>query len=111
MENYVITIMRGESFLLTVVLKKGEEIMDLTGYTAESQIRNRPDDAELIETIECAVDEENGKIIMSLSDDQTQTLDKDCYVYDLRLIDPDGMIKYLIGGKFIVFPSVTKNAD
>ena len=108
MERYQIRLMQGESLKRTILLKQAGEIFDLTGYSAEAQIRKYPNAEELLSELECTVVGEEGKICLSLDASITETLPLGEAVYDLRMISPEGEVTYLLGGIFELCPSVTK---
>ena len=108
MELYRMSVMQGETLCRTILLKQSGEVFDLTGYTAEAQIRHFPGDTELIAVMTCLVSGAEGKITLALEADQTETIPVGEYAYDLRMISADGAVTYLLGGGFVLRPSVTK---
>jgi hypothetical protein len=89
--------------------------IDLSGYTARMQVReylDEDDDAPLLATLDTAttgivIDGPAGTITLSMPDTLTGLIDAGRWVYDLRLVPLGGEAEYLIGGPFIVAPSVT----
>jgi len=83
--------------------------LDLTGYTALSQVR-KSYPSSLIATITSVfvADRTTGNITLSLTDIQTKTLETGRYVYDLVITDSGGTKTRVIEGQVIVNPGVTR---
>lgn len=87
------------------------DIVNLTGKTARGQVRSAPNSMKLIETMSCSVTPAKGIVIFSLTSAQTGNIPVGKYYYDICIEEPVGgsiVRKYLIGGKFLVRPSVTR---
>ena len=103
------SIQNGETFQRTLYFKDAEgAILQLSGRTAQCQIRATPWTEELTAEITCTVQGETGFIHLLLSAVETAAIPAGRYVYDLRTMDANGAVKYYIGGNFDVFPSVTR---
>lgn len=108
---YDIVIEQGSTFSLTVLLKKPNKIpFDLTGYTGRSQIRKNHADTNVIAAFSVAVasPQKDGKVVMSLTDEQTAALAVISGVYDLELESPTGEVTRIVQGRVVVSPEVTR---
>lgn len=108
-------IYQGSTFRKTFIWKTGDPTapVDLTGYTARMQIRERiTDDSPVIElTTENSriiLTPAEGKIELHLTDADTSTITIKKGVYDLELVSPGGDVRRLVEGTVKVFPEVTR---
>jgi hypothetical protein len=104
-----LAIYQGDDYAAVVtVMGDGDTPADLTGYTAQSQIRSGPADADpvIAATVNTAVVLPNF-INLTISHTDTATL-KGNYVWDLQLTAPDGTIQTILVGKVQVTPEVTR---
>ena len=109
MEKYDLSVHRGETFEQQLIFKdKSGTVWDLTGYEAYSQVRPEPDSEDLICSMDCRIDTENGAVTLIIEAEVTKTIPAGCYAYDFMMKDPSDVIKMYIGGKFAVRPSVTE---
>lgn len=112
-----IALQRNEDWARTFIVTAGGEPVDLTGWSAEMQIKSRVDNATIIATADCSIDAPTAGLIdvhVAASEGsplnsygspiQTENLP-----YDLRLIDPDGNKIALVGGIIILTRGVTQN--
>ena len=74
-----------------------------------------PDDNQTVTrfTISCSgsavtITAEEGKMVLMVADDVTAGLSAGIYAWDLKATDADGIVRYYVGGKFGVVPSVTE---
>ena len=110
MYHYDLSTRRGETFHEEVIIKSGNEPLDLTGATAKSQIRPKAGSETLTQEIACSVDGSAGKVTMELTAEETMSIPAGKYQYDL-LIQRGTEIRYYIGGSFTVEASVTVMED
>ena len=82
-EQNGITLTRGDSATLEVVIKDGEETYDYSGDVVKFGVKRSPFDAECV--LEKTV--EDGKIVLEPED--TETLEFGDYVYDVQLTHVD----------------------
>lgn len=87
--------------------------VDLSGYTARMQVRERHTSTETILTLTTenggiSLGGAAGTISLSASATATAGLSSKEYVYDLEIISPSSIVTRLIEGKFIVTPEVTR---
>lgn len=85
-----------------------DEPFDLTGYTAEIQIRESVSSATAALTIEPTITALTGSIAIGLSATQTATLTNPKYVYALELYGDDDLVIRLAEGGVIVSPEVVR---
>ena len=108
---YDIVLEQGTTYSLTVLLKKPNKIpFDLTGYIGRSQIRKNYAATEVLATFSVAIasPQKEGKVVMSLTDEQTSAIPIVTAVYDLELESPTGEVTRVIQGKVTVSPEVTR---
>ena len=108
---YDMEVRRGETFKeqIKLVDLDGKSI-DLTGRTAKAQVRKTPEDDTLISEMSCTHNNEGGKITISISSANTKNIPVGTYFYDVCTYTSSSTpsVKYYIGGKFKVLPSVTR---
>lgn len=98
-DKHTFTIWQGASFDETLVVYTdvaGTQVKDLTDYTAEMIIRDKPRGTELI-SVTYDIDGENGKINLSLTPEQTAAITWKGAVYDLT-ITKDGVTDAILYG-------------
>ena len=110
--RYNITVYKGTTFQLSPVWKVDNLPVDLTGYTADMQVRQFTDSSIVVEistangraTINAAL----GQIVLTLTAAQTAALTANNYLYDLNLTSPSGYVYKILQGSFVVNNSVTQ---
>lgn len=113
---------QGSTWILTLSLKQSNgEPMDLTGYTAQAQIRKDYSSVSITAEFTCTVElpESEGNITMRLEAINTASImaglestdDQSTYVYDLEISDNDNppIISRILEGKLFIDPEVTKD--
>ena len=70
-------------------------LVDLTDFTAQSQLRKHPDSTKFVEIAVSITNPTQGKINVSIADTITATIKPGRHVYDILLTRPGG--KKLIG--------------
>lgn len=100
-------IKRGETFIKDIYFKTNDEPVDLTGYSAKSEIRPSLESDELIAEFTCEVQPIKGAVHMELSKEQTSQIPAGIYFYDLCL-SKDGINTYYLQGRFIVNKYITE---
>ena len=115
MYNIDFAIHVGESFVKTLTLEtESGTPMRLSGFTALGQIRPDPMSTTLTAEFLCQIESETGPITITLEKSVTATIPPGKYYYDICIerfnaLDPaNSRRQYLIGGKFLVLPSVTR---
>lgn len=107
MERYDLICPKGADFRKRLRLKQNGVYLDLTGWSAKSQVRVEPDGGELICIIDTEVSNDGSEVVMTLSDSVTAELPAGTYVWDIKLTDTDDITRYYLGGAFRVVPTVT----
>lgn len=111
---YNATIDQGATFTLQVTYKdENGAPINLTGYTAAMQIRQNYNDSAALITLTSPSDGivitgATGTINITISAEQTGSLDEGFYVYDLEITATNNVITRLIQGQFTVSPEVTR---
>ena len=109
MEFYDLNVKRGETFRQVLLFKEADgSARDLTGCEGFCQVRPEPESEVLIASMGVAIEGTEGRVTLSLSSEITSELETGVYAYDLALLETDGRLRYYVGGKFTVLPSVTK---
>ena len=83
--------------------------LDLTGYTAKSEVRKHPQSVGAATTFSVSfVDRSNGLIRLSLSKQETTKIKPGRYVYDVKIITSSGKEYKAIEGSALVRGGVTR---
>ena len=100
---------QGTDFSITVdVTDSAGDVLNLSGYTASSQIRKTYSSSSVSETFSTSIAEATGQVTLSLTDTQTTGLSAGRYVYDLTITSGGGATSRVIEGQAIVTPGVTR---
>lgn len=103
-----LVIDQGTTFSVNLDLTdENGDVIDLSGYTANSQIRKWYTSSTPAATFSTAVNATSGELILSLTANQTSNLVAGRYVYDVEL-DLNGTISRIVEGIVTVTPQVTK---
>ena len=101
-----ITIDQGSSFTTTINLTDDAgNSLDLTGYSAESQIRRWYTSNTATDFTTALA---NGVISLSLTANATSNLVYGRYVYDVKLTDPANTVTRVVEGIVTVTPGVSR---
>lgn len=111
--RYNLAVYKGTTFDLKPVWKIGGIPVDLTGYSADMQVRYATDTAVIIELStsngRATIDAAYGRINLHISNSDTSGLAAGTYQYDLNLTNSvDGTVYKILQGTFIVSASVTQ---
>lgn len=102
-------INQGSTYSYTISLTNElNDILDLTGYSADSQIRKWYTSSTILATFTTTLSIETGELTLSLTAYQTNNLQSGRYVYDVELTDSNGKISRILEGLVTVSPQVTK---
>ena len=83
--TYNFTIEQGATFSRLLTLKENDSVMNLTGYSAASQMRQSHDTSTVAGTITCTIsDASNGQITLSMTSTATGNIEEGIYVYDIQ---------------------------
>jgi len=107
-----IFIDQGADFTTTVTVSDANgDALDLSNYTALAQIRKTYESTTATTFTSTFVSPRTtGQITISLTDDQTSSLDFGRYVYDLLITDGDGDKTRVVEGIATVNPSVSRSS-
>lgn len=98
----------GATFSRTITYTNQDgTLFDLTGYTAELQVRVTASSATAILTKVPSIDVEKAEISWTFSAAETATLTAEKYVYALELTK-DGIVTRLLEGDLTVSPEVVR---
>lgn len=111
--RYNLTVYKGTTFQLKPVWKIGGVAVNLTGYTADMQVRYATDTSIIVELStsngRITIDAAYGRVNLTISAADTATLAAGTYQYDLNLTNTaDGTIYKILQGTFVVAASVTQ---
>ena len=105
-QDYDIYYYKGERWVHTLKVQNADGTpKDLSGYTAHMQIRE-DESGKLIKEAECVILHQAGIITMTI--DNGDNLNTKYGRYDVYLTDGLGVKTYLIKGKFIIIPNITR---
>jgi len=103
-----ITIDQGTTFSTTITLADEDNVLiDLTGYTANSQIRKHYSSSNS-QPFSITLGGIQGTITMSLTSNQTSNLTAGRYVYDVELTSSSNVVSRIVEGIVTVTPEVTR---
>ena len=82
----------GEDFTedLEIFSASGAGLVDLTGFTAQSQLRKHPDSTKFVGIAVSITNPTQGKINISIADTVTAAIKPGRHVYDILLTRPGG---------------------
>ena len=106
-----LTLYTGSDFAPPFVLEETStnSIMDLTGYTAKSQLRRYESSVKAAEfTITFANDPRTGRLSIEMPSTITSTLNPGKYYYDLVLKNPSNTVSRALEGHILVKKAVTR---
>jgi hypothetical protein len=110
--RYNINVYKGTTFSLAPVWKIGGNPVDLTGYTADMQVRASTDTGIVTELStangRAVIVTYLGQTTLTLTATQTAALTSGTYIYDLNLTAPDSTVTKILSGNFTVLDSVTQ---
>lgn len=100
---------QGASFSVTINWTADDgTYIDLSNYTANSQLRKSYYSANSITFTANISDSANGEITLSLTPAQTANIKSGRYVYDLNMKDNTNTVTRLVEGIATVMPGVTR---
>jgi hypothetical protein len=104
-----LSIYQGDDYaaLVTVAGTAGAAV-DLTGYTAQAQIRLGPADQNAVIVVEMITSVVPPNSINLAIPHTITCLLSGCYVWDLQLKSPEGAISTVLAGKVVVTSEVTR---
>ena len=103
-----LAVYQGDDWAGTVTIRNEDGTpADISGYTAQAQIRRAVADADPVVEVEMSATVESPQVHLSIPHDETEGL-SGRYVWDLQLIDGAGAITTVLAGKVIVTAEVTR---
>lgn len=112
---YNITIDQGADFFLNVTYDNPDGTpVNITGYTAEMQVRTNPNSPTAVLTLTngsgITITGSSGLVAIHATATQTRAIDEGPYVYDLEITAPTGgVVTRLIQGQALVSAEVTRS--
>jgi hypothetical protein len=105
-----LTIYQGDDYVANVLVMEGDGVTpaDLTGFTAQSQMRVNANDTSPNGAAEFTIGITGNLITLTLTNDVTRNLSSPSYIWDLQIIAPNGWITTLLFGNIQVVREVTK---
>ena len=104
---------QGATFQREIILKDSTgTVIDITGSSAEMDVRQRIDDTEKLITLSSAngrisIDGSDGKITLLISAGDTTNLNTNG-VYDIKLTYSSGTVERILEGEFLIDLEVTR---
>ena len=107
--TYNFTLEQGANFNRALTLKENDSVMNLTGYSAASQMRSTHDSSTVVATFTCVVSNASaGQITMAQTASQTGAIEEGIYVYDTEITNSAGNVTRILQGRVTVTPQVTR---
>ena len=106
-KNLIINV--GEDFTedLELFSADGTGVVDLTKFTAQSQLRKHPDSTKFVGIAVSITSPEEGKINISIADTVTSGIKPGRHVYDVLLTRPGGDKIIGVEGTALVRPGIS----
>jgi hypothetical protein len=87
--------------------------VNITGYTAELQMRSLPQDPTAVLTLTSTsgaitIGGTNGQVDVHATATQTRAIDEGTYYYDIEITSGSGIVTRLAQGQIVVTPEVTR---
>lgn len=110
--KYNIVCPQGSTFQQQLIYKIDDVVVDLTGYDARMQVREKHTSKSSVLDLNVsngglAVDSQ-GAIDITISATTTAALIAKEYVYDIEIISSGSVVTRLLEGRFMVTPEVTR---
>jgi len=100
---------QGTTFNTTITLDDVYgDVYDLTGYTANSQIRKSYYSSNATATFAASISSNSGTITLSLTSATTANINPGRYVYDTTITNTNGEVTRVLEGVVDVSPRVTR---
>jgi len=107
--TYNFTIEQGATFSRLLTLKENDSVMNLSGYSAASQMRLSHDTSTVAGTISATVTNASaGQITLSMTATATGNMEEGMYVYDIEITAGSGAVTRILQGKVTLTPQVTR---
>lgn len=103
-----IVLDQGSDFIVTISVKNlNENIVDLTGYTGEAQIRKYFTSSTFY-SFDVNIVPQFGEVSLSMSANTSESITPGRYLYDCELTSPSGIKNRIVQGIVTITPQVTK---
>ena len=100
---------QGSDFNITLTLTSSNgSPLDLTGYTASSQMRKSYGSSLYYEFLCTIIDELEGKIKLEMTAADSDNIKPGRWLYDVEITHKDGRIKRVVEGAVIVTGQITR---
>ena len=111
--KYNMVCPQGSTFNLQLTYEIEDVPVDLTGYTARMQVREKHTSTRKVldlttENGGLATGGAAGTIEILVSESDTTAITAKDYVYDLELVSSSDIVTRILEGKFLVTPEVTR---
>lgn len=111
--KYNIRFFQGDTWTISPIWRINGVLVDVTGYTADMQVRTDVDSATVVVELSTAngrivTGGTNGTFTLTLTAAQTAALTAGSYVYDLEVTSTTGVVSKILRGSFTVDPEVTR---
>jgi|TARA_R110000851_G_C12996876_1_gene557920 hypothetical protein len=107
--TYNFTVEQGATFTRLLTLQENSSAMNLSGYSAASQMRSTADTSTVAGTFTATISNaSNGQITLSMTANQTGAIEEGIYVYDIEITSGAGSITRILQGKVTVTANVTR---
>ena len=110
--KYNIVCPQGSTFQQQLTYKIDDAVVDLSGYQAKMQVREKHTSKIALVDISSAAGDivvgSEGTIDITISSTVTEGIIAKDYLYDLELISPSNIVYRIIEGTFKVTPEVTR---
>ena len=80
----------------------------LAGHTARAQIRSGPADTAPAVVMEMSAQVNSPYVDLTIPHDDTTTMTPGNYVWDLEVVDGNGLVTTILAGHAVVIPEVTR---
>ena len=103
-----LVIDQGSSFsTLVTLVDSANSLIDLTGYSASSQIRKHYTSSNS-QSFSTSLGGANGTVTLSLTSTETSNLVAGRYVYDVEITSPSSLVTRIVEGIVTVTPEVSR---
>ena len=107
--TYNFTIEQGATFTRLLTLKENESVMNLTGYSVASQLRQTHDTNVVTGTFTATVTNASaGQLTLSMTPSTTGAMEEGMYVYDVEITAPNENVTRILQGRVTLTPQVTR---
>lgn len=97
------------SSVITMVDDLTNSAVNVSGYSAQSQIRRSPYSANITANLVCTIsDAANGQITLSLDSANTSNIQSGRYLFDVLVTDTNDVVTRILEGTMTVTPQITR---